>query len=55
MKRYVNLFERYVRENEEIEQSGDSEYMPNDDMPNDDMPNDDMSNDDMSKDEMIKK
>jgi len=55
MKRYVNLFERYVRENEEIEQSGDSEYMPNDDMPNDDMSNDDMPNDDMSKDEMIKK
>ena len=55
MKRYVNLFERYVRENEEIEQFGDSEYMPNDDMPNDDMPNDDMPTDDMSKDEMIKK
>ena len=55
MKRYVKLFERYVRENEEIEQFGDSEYMPNGDMPNDDMPNDDMPNDDMSKDEMIKK
>ena len=50
MKRYVKLFERYVRENEEPEIFGDSEYMPNDDMPNDDM-----SNDDMSKDEMIKK
>ena len=50
MKRYVKLFERYVRENEEPEIFGDSE-----DMPNDDMPNDDMSNDDMSKDEMIKK
>lgn len=45
MKRYVKLFERYVRENEEIEQFGDSEYMPNDDMPTIDM----------SKDEMIKK
>ena len=56
MKRYVNLFERYVRENEEIEQFGDSEYMPNDDMPTDDMPtDDDMSNGDMSKAEIIEK
>lgn len=44
MKRYVKLFERYVRENEEIDQFGDSEYMPNNDMPSEDM----------SKDEIIK-
>lgn len=55
MKRYVKLFERYVRENEEIEQFGDSEYMPNDDMSNDDMPTDDISNGDMSKAEIIEK
>ena len=52
MKRYVKLFERYVRENEENELFGDSEYMPNGDMPNGDMPNGDYQ-EEMSKPEVV--
>ena len=52
MKRYVKLFERYVRENEEPEQFGDSEYMPNDDRSNDNMYGD-YGQDEMSKPEVV--
>jgi hypothetical protein len=57
MKRYVKLFERYVRENEENELFGDSDYMSNGDMPNGDMPNDNMyggdDQEEMSKPEVV--
>jgi hypothetical protein len=50
MKRYVKLFEGYIREDEENELFGDSEDMPTGDMPTDDMPSGDMT-----KEEIIEK
>jgi len=55
MKRYVKLFEGYIREDEENELFGGSEDMPTGDMPTDDMPTDDMPTDDMPKEEIIEK